>query len=136
MERVVPLFIYRIRNKLPITIFGRDKVLDFTYVDDCIAGVRAGIDLLLQGEEGNQTINLAYGQGNSLVAMAHYVGEALGEEPDMTVSESRVGEVTHYVANIGKARALLDYSPQTPLREGIDKAVGWCTNWWDRRGGA
>lgn len=136
MERVVPLFIYRIQNKLPITIFGRDKVLDFTYVDDCIAGVRAGIDLLLQGDEGNQTINLAYGQGNSLVAMAQYVGEALGEEPDMTVSESRVGEVTHYVANIGKARALLNYDPQTPLREGINKAVGWCTDWWDRRSGA
>lgn len=135
MERVVPLFIYRIRNRLPITIFGRDKVLDFTYVDDCIAGVRAGIDLLRQGAEGNQTINLAYGQGNSLVAMAQYVGEALGEEPDMTVSESRVGEVTHYVANIGKARALLNYDPQTPLRLGIDKAVAWCTDWWDRRGG-
>lgn len=136
MERVVPLFIHRIRNRQPITIFGREKVLDFTYVDDCIAGVRAGIDLLLQGEESNQTINLAYGQGNSLTAMAQFVGEALGVEPDMTIAESRVGEVTHYVANIGKARALLDYSPQTSLHEGIRKAVAWCTDWWDRRAAA
>lgn len=30
----------------------------------------------------------------------------------MTVEPSRVGEVTHYVANIGKARALLDYTPR------------------------
>lgn len=133
MERVVPLFIRKIRNRQPITIYGRDKVLDFTYVDDCIGGVRAGIDLLLQGEETNQTINLAYGQGNSLVAMAQYVGEALGIEPDMNIAESRVGEVTHYVANIGKARSLLNYDPQTSLREGIHKAVAWSTDWSDRR---
>lgn len=133
MERVVPLFIRKVRNREPITIFGPDKVLDFTYIDDCIAGVRAGLDLLVSGEKANQTINLAYGQGNSLVKMAQYVGEALGVEPDMNIAESRVGEVTHYVANIGKARALLDYNPQTTLREGIHKAVAWSTNWWDKR---
>ena len=133
MERVVPLFIRRIRNRQPITIYGREKVLDFTYVDDCITGVRSGIDLLAQGKGDNQTINLAYGQGNSLLAMANYVGEALGVEPDITVEESRVGEVTHYVANIGKARALLNYTPQTSLHEGIHKAVAWCTEWWDGR---
>lgn len=131
MERVVPLFIRRIRNREPITVFGRDKVLDFTYVDDCIAGVRAGIDLLVEGREANHTINLAYGQGNSLIAMAQFIGEALDIAPDMTVEESRVGEVTHYVANIGKARTLLNYNPQTSLQEGIHKAVAWSTAWWD-----
>jgi len=132
MERVIPLFIRKISRDEPITVYGRDKVLDFTYVDDCIAGVRAGIDLLVSGREQNHTINLAYGQGNSLIAMARYVGEALEKEPDMTVEPSRVGEVTHYVANIGKARALLDYSPRTPLRVGIQKAVAWCTAWWEK----
>lgn len=132
MERVIPLFIRKISRDEPITVYGRDKVLDFTYVDDCIAGVRAGIDLLVSGREQNHTINLAYGQGNSLIAMAKYVGEALGKEPEMTVEPSRVGEVTHYVANIGKARALLNYSPQTPLREGIQNAVAWCMEWWEK----
>ncbi len=133
MERVVPLFIRRIGQREPITIYGRDKVLDFTYVDDCIAGVRAGLDLLLSGREANQTINLAYGQGNSLVDMAQAIGEAMNIEPQMTVEPSRVGEVTHYVANIGKARALLNYNPQTSLQEGIRKAVAWSTAWWDGR---
>ncbi len=41
-----------------------------------------------------------------------------------------MGEVTHYVANIGKARALLGYTPQTPLREGIGRAVAWATAYW------
>jgi nucleoside-diphosphate-sugar epimerase len=134
MERVIPLFIRKINRDEPITIYGENKVLDFTYVDDCVMGVRRGIELLVERKEANQTINLAYGQGNSLVTMAQFIAEALGKEPDITIEPSRVGEVTHYVANIGKARALLDYTPQTSLREGIQKAVAWSLAWWEKHG--
>ena len=133
MERVIPLFIRKIARGEPITVFGEKKVLDFTYVDDCVAGVYRGIELLAAGGEANQTINLAYGQGNSLVSLAEYIGEELGVAPNMTVEPSRVGEVTHYVANVGKARALLGYTPQVPLREGIHRAVAWATNYWSGR---
>lgn len=130
MERVTPLFIRKISRGEPITVFGEDKVLDFTYVDDCVAGVGAGIERLASGEVYNQTINLAYGQGNSLVALAEYIGEALGTAPDMTIEPVRVGEVQHYVANIDRARRLLGYNPQTPLKEGVRRAVGWSMDWW------
>ncbi|MCA9956604.1 MAG: NAD-dependent epimerase/dehydratase family protein, partial [Anaerolineales bacterium] len=127
---VIPLFIRKISHHEPITIYGEKKVLDFTYVDDCISGVARGLERLVSGEIENHTINLAFGQGNSLVNMAQYIGEALGIEPDITIEPSRVGEVTHYVANIGKAHALLDYQPTTSLRDGIHKAVAWSTDWW------
>lgn len=130
MERVIPLFIRKIAKGEPITIFGEKKVLDFTYVDDCVTGIFKGIELLAGDHEANQTINLAYGQGNSLVTLAEFIGHELGITPDMTIKPPRVGEVTHYVANIGKARALLGYSPQTPLREGIHRAVAWATAYW------
>jgi UDP-glucose 4-epimerase len=129
MERVIPLFIHKISRRQPIIIYGRDKVLDFTYIDDCTDGLGKGIDLLVSGRAANHTINLGYGQGNSLIAAAEFIGEALSISPEMTIEPSRVGEVTHYVANIGKARALLGYSPTTPLREGIRKAVAWSTHW-------
>ncbi|MDX1412920.1 MAG: NAD(P)-dependent oxidoreductase [Candidatus Promineifilaceae bacterium] len=131
MRRVIPKFIDQISRGETITVYGEDKILDFTYIDDCINGVISGIFLLVNGQEANQTINLAYGQGKSLVSMANYVGEALGTKPEMNIKPSRVGEVTHYVANIGKARALLDYTPQTPLSKGIPKAVSWCLDWWE-----
>lgn len=130
MERVIPLFIRKIYRGEPITVYGAEKVLDFTYVDDCVAGVCRGVELLAGGGEANQTINLAYGQGNSLTTLAEYIGEELGVRPDVTVAPSRVGEVTHYVANIGRARALLGYDPQVPLREGIRRAVPWALAWW------
>ncbi len=130
MERVIPKFIDQIGRGEPIVIFGPQKVLDFTYVDDCVNGVISGIDLLRGGAAPNQTINLAYGQGNTLGAMAGYVGEALGLAPQISFAPPRVGEVTHYVADISKARALLNYEPQTALREGIQQAVAWSTSWW------
>ena len=129
MERVIPLFMRKIQQHEPITVFGEEKVLDFTYVDDCVDGLRGGIDLLVSGREANHTINLAYGQGQSLVTMAKYIGEELGVQPDITVAPSRVGEVTHYVANIGKARALLGYNPSIPLREGIQRSIEWAKTW-------
>jgi UDP-glucose 4-epimerase len=132
MERVIPLFIRKISNNEPITIFGEDKVLDFTYVDDCVAGVHSGLLKLVGGQIKNHTINLAYGQGNSLVDMAKFIGEELNVEPDITIRPSQVGEVTHYVANIGKAHALLGYSPKVPLREGIRRCVKWSLDWWEQ----
>ncbi|HOV74164.1 MAG TPA: NAD-dependent epimerase/dehydratase family protein [Candidatus Hydrogenedentes bacterium] len=129
MERVIPLFIRRIAEGQPVTVFGEKKTLDFTYVDDCVDGIHRGIELLMSKRDANHTINLAYGQGSTLITLANYVGEALGVKPDLRIEDSRVGEVTHYVANIGKARALLGYNPRTPLREGIEKAVAWSREW-------
>ncbi len=132
MERVIPLFIRKIKKGQPIVVYGQDKVLDFTYVDDCVAGITSGLERLVSGQISNHTINLAYGQGNTLVNMARFIAAELGVEPDMTVQPSRIGEVTHYVANIGKAHTLLGYNPATSLREGIHKAVAWSLDWWEK----
>jgi len=133
MERVIPLFIRKVKNREPITIFGEDKVLDFTYVDDCVDGICRGIELLNSRKDANHTINLAYGQGNSLVAMANLIGESMGISPEIVIKSARVGEVTYYIANIGRAGAILGFSPMTPLQEGIPKAVKWCLEWWKHK---
>lgn len=129
MERVIPLFIRRIGNHQSVTVYGREKVLDFTYIDDCIDGIVRGMERLLAGEVFNRTINLAYGQGNSLVRMAELIGEALHIRPEIIVEPAkRAGEVSYYVANIALARDLLGYEPQVPLDEGIRRAVHWSQN--------
>jgi UDP-glucose 4-epimerase len=126
MVRVIPLFIHSMLRGEPITIYGgRDKTLDFTYVDDCVDGIARGIEALAERRVVNQTINLAYGQGNTLVHCAERIAHELGTEPDMTLAPSLLGEVTHYVADLSKARELLDYDPKIPLDEGIARAVAW-----------
>jgi UDP-glucose 4-epimerase len=110
----------------PITIYGgRDKTLDFTYVDDCVDGIVRGIAALAERRVVNQTINLAYGEGNTLVHCAERIAHELGTEPDMTLAPSLLGEVTHYVADLSRARELLAYDPKVSLDEGIARAVAW-----------
>lgn len=125
MERVIPLFVDRISREIPITVYGPEKVLDFTYVDDAVAGVIAAADALVARRVVGQTINLAYGQGNTLVDVVNIVSLALGKKPKVTLEPTRVGEVTRYVADITKARELLGYKPQVPLSSGLIKAVEW-----------
>jgi nucleoside-diphosphate-sugar epimerase len=109
----------------PVTVFGQEKTLDFTYVDDCIDGITRGIEALAEGRVVNETINLAYGHGNSLVHAAELIASELGVEPKIALAPSLLGEVTHYVADLTKARELLGYEPSVPLEEGISRAVAW-----------
>jgi nucleoside-diphosphate-sugar epimerase len=133
MVRVLPLFIHRLSRGEPVTVFGgEEKTLDFTYVDDCVDGIVRGIHALVEGRVVNETINLAYGQGNTLVRAAELVGEALGVEPRITLAPSLLGEVTHYIADISRARSLLGWEPRVPLAEGIPRAVGWFREWRER----
>src|ERR671934_275502 len=125
MVRVIPLFIHTMQREEPITIFGPEKTLDFTYVDDCIDGITRGIEALSEGRVLNETINLAYGQGNALIRAAELIGAELGTEPKITLAPSLLGEVTHYVADLTKARDLLGYEPQVPLEDGVPRAVAW-----------
>jgi nucleoside-diphosphate-sugar epimerase len=125
MVRVIPLFIHTIQRDEPITVFGPEKTLDFTYVDDCVDGIARGIEALATGRVVNETINLAYGQGNTLVRAAELIGAELGVEPKITLAPSLLGEVTHYVADLTRARELLDYEPRVPLDEGVRRAVAW-----------
>ena len=125
MERVIPLFIKRIDAGEPIVVFGKDKVLDFTYVDDCTQGVMLAIQKLHEGKVKNEIFNLAFGQGHSLLNMVGFISESLGKNANMTVKETQLGEVRQYIADISKAKTLLGYNPTTSLKEGIKKTVDW-----------
>ncbi len=129
MERVIPLFIERIGRGQPVTIYGEKKVLDFTYVDDCVDGMLRGIERLVAGKLSGETINLAYGAGNSLVQLAKYIAAALGRPLEMEVLPAQRGEVTHYVADIARANELLGYAPCVSLLEGIRRTVAWNREW-------
>ena len=130
MERVLPLWMHSLSRGEPITIYGgEEKLLDFTYIDDCVAGIAQGVYGLESGALQNQTINLAYGEGNTLVRAANLIAAELGVEPRITLSPSLLGEVTHYVADISKARELLGWQPETSLDTGIPRSVAWFKEW-------
>ncbi len=130
MERVIPKFISNINKKKPVIVYGKNKILDFTYVDDCVNGIYSGIEKLVSGEIKNETINLAYGEGQSLLDLVRYIENNLEKKAKMSFQPTKIGEVNYYIADISKARKLLNYNPKISLQEGIKKTI----NWWRERG--
>ncbi len=123
--RVVPLFIRQARAGKPLTVFGKDKCLDFTYIDDAVAGVMAMLSKFDSVAGG--TFNLAYGQGTTIVQLAEDVKRLLKSKSEIVMGDSRTGEVIRYVADISKAKAKLGYAPTTPFAKGVEKSVEWYT---------
>jgi UDP-glucose 4-epimerase len=122
-DRVIPLFLRRARKNEPLTVFGAEKCLDFTYIDDNVDGIVRCIDRFDQ--VAGQTFNLGNGEGTTILALAETIKKLLGSASEIVPAPSRTGEVTHYVANIDNARTRLGYDPKTKFAEGIVKTVEW-----------
>ena len=94
-------------------------------MDDCTDGVVRAIDAVTSDRIMGETINLAYSRGSTLGDLVDIISLALGKTANVTYEPTRKGEVTHYVADLAKARNLLGYDPKTSLIAGISLAIAW-----------
>jgi len=125
-DRFVPIVFKRLldeRGPQPITIYGKDKSLDFTYLDDTLDGIEL---ILNQPERANtRTFNLSRGQRATLIEAAEMIAERVGRPLELIIADSRPGEVTHYQGDIEAARTHLGYAPSRDLWEGLHTAAAW-----------
>lgn len=121
--RVVPLFFRQAKANEPMKVFGKDKCLDFTYIDDAVDGVCRIIENFDKAK--GRTYNLAFGEGTTIVHLAERMKELLGSTSTIEVGPSRTGEVTRYIADITRARETFGYDPKTSFEEGVKKSVEW-----------
>jgi len=129
MTRVIHIFIDQMSQDEPITIFDPTKMIDFTYIDDCVSGIMVGIEKLLSGEVVNETFNLSSAGPVTLAYLAEAIAENLDTTPEVINAPMRPGEISFYIADLTKARTLLGYEPQVPFDEGIKRAVEWVQAW-------
>lgn len=122
-DRVVPLFIAQAQAEESLTVFGEGKILDFTYVDDCVNGVKRVVENF-QKISGT-TFNIASGEGSSLVNLAKLIVEKTGGNASVHIEPNRTGEVARYVADISKAEKLLGYESKYNFEQGIEKTIQW-----------
>ena len=129
MTRVIHIFIDQMSRDEPITIFDPTKMIDFTYIDDCVAGIMLGIEKLLSGEVVNETFNLSSAGPVTLAYLAEAIAENLDTTPEVINEPIRPGEISFYIADLTKAKTLLGFEPQVPFDEGIKRAVEWVQAW-------
>jgi nucleoside-diphosphate-sugar epimerase len=96
----------------------------FTYVQDIVDGIVSviGKESAVNGE----IINLGTEVESTTAQGIATVEEILGKKIQLEIIPKRPGDQSRTCAVIGKARKLLDYNPQTSLKEGLEAQVEWC----------
>lgn len=122
-DRAIPLFIGLAKENKPIIIFGKDKLLDFTYIDDCVDGIIKAIVNFAIAK--NDTYNLGAGQGLTIIEVAEMIKEALKSQSQIIIQENRAGEVVKFIADITKSQQKLGYQPKTFIKDGLNKSIEW-----------
>lgn len=121
-EMAIHLFADRIRRGQEITMFGDGSSLrDYTFIDDIVNGVVAAVDRPL----GYQIINLGNCTPTRLDELIRGIGEAVGRRPVVRQLSDQPGDVPMTFASTERASELLDFTPDTPLQEGLRQFVAW-----------
>jgi UDP-glucose 4-epimerase len=111
-DRVIPLFAAASNAGLPITVFGGQKILDFVWIDVVVdALIRAAFGSYIRGP-----VNIGSGKGTKIVDLAHRVVDLSRSVSRIDVAEERAQEVGRFVADITRAKRLLQIpEPDDPL---------------------
>ncbi len=120
---VIPIFITRLLEGIPPTIYGDGKQSrDFTYVANIVQG-----NLLAAEARGaaGRSINVADGVGTNLLQLIDILRNLTGTTVEPVFAEERLGEVKHSMADITLATKLLHYRPLVTLRDGLKRTVDY-----------
>lgn len=127
-NRLIPLLLRTMVKNENVDIFGKDKVLDFTYIDDCIDGTIKCVEKFHTAK--NNVFNIASGSGEKLIDVAENIKKELMSKSKIFIKKSRPGEVVKFVADISKAKKILNYQPQYSIQEGLHLSINWYRNLW------
>jgi NAD dependent epimerase/dehydratase len=99
---------------------------DFLYVEDTAAGIVACAEA--DGVEG-EVVNLGTGSEITIGELAERILRLAGRDVPVSLDEQRLrppdSEVERLVADVAKARRLLDWEPRVDLDEGLRRTIEW-----------
>lgn len=123
---VIPLFAKAVlNNEAPFINGDGEQSRDFTYVSNA---VQANIKALFCNDEQawNQVYNIACGEQHTVNQLFNTLKSFTPNKDLMPVyRESRLGDVRDSLADISKAKKLLNYQPTITLAHGLKLALDW-----------
>ena len=132
-EKMIPRFVTQAICEEPLTVHGRGEASrDWVFVEDHAEAIAAVIEA---GDAlGGEAINVATGEGRSVVEIAELVLDLVGRPRSLKVHvDDRPGQVTRNIGSTEKARRLLGWSARTSFEEGLARTVEWYREneaWW------
>ena len=121
---VISRFISALLRGEPPVIYGDgEQSRDFTYVSNAVA---ANLRAAETTRGIGQIINVANGERVTLNELLETLKRLTGRiDAQAEYRVPRVGDVRHSLADITRARELLDYEPRVGLEEGLRKTIEW-----------
>ena len=120
---VISVFIRALVEGGQPTIHGNgEQTRDFTYVANVVDGVLRACHA---PQAAGRVINVATGGRISLNHLFKAVRDLVGSAVEPIYEAPRAGDVKDSQADIGKAKALLGYTPVVPFEEGLRNTVAW-----------
>lgn len=128
---VIPKWIAALLSREPIFINGDGETSrDFCYIENVIqANLLAA--MTENTEVINQIYNIAVGERTTLNQLLRFLKDALKSHDPAVVDQKpvyrdfRPGDIRHSLADIDKARRLLDYEPEYRIERGLAMAMAW-----------
>ena len=114
---VIPRFLTALLEKRRPIVFGDgEQTRDFTYIENV---VQANLLAATSSAAVGAAMNIGCGERISLNAVLQTAGELLGMRVHAEYRDPRPGDVRDSLADISRARRLLDYRPKVTFREGL-----------------
>lgn len=118
---VVPRFLRQAISGGSIVLFGDgNQTRDFIYVADVVSALVAAAEAT---NIDRQVINVGSGVETPISRLADLVEEVTGQTTNRVHNAEKPGGVKRLVADISRARRLLDWQPQVALAEGLALTV-------------
>ena len=118
---VVAIFCSRmLAGKQPIIYGDGKQTRDYIYVGDVVTAFLAAAETGLPG-----TWNIGTGTETSVLDLATTIGQAAGRSVEPEFASQRPGELPRSALAAELARRDLDWSPDTPLADGVRKVYRW-----------
>ena len=111
----------------PIPVFGDGSTKrDYTYIDDIIKGIISAINYA--SENYYEIINLGGGEPVNLEEMIRILENTICKKAIIERKSMQKGDVIKTVADITKAKKLLNFLPSTKFKDGIKLFIDWYKN--------
>lgn len=120
---VIPKFMHNLIHNQTSYIYGDGtNSRDFTFVSNV---VQANILAMLTNNSDTygQIFNIGCGNNTSIIDLYNKIKIILNKNIDAIFLEKRNGDISHSLADISKAKQLLNYSPNISLDEGLEITI-------------
>ena len=121
--RVVSNFIMQALQNKAITIYGDGlQTRSFCYVDDLIDGL---VRLMESPDDVTGPLNLGNPAECTMLELAQLIIDLTGSRSEIRFCALPIDDPRHRQPDITKTRTILNWVPQTPLREGLTKTIAY-----------